>query len=53
MTHIEVRKFVGDRMKYANREWWYDFQKLSDLFLEDSVGNRSQKLLQQYAKATK
>lgn len=40
-------------MKYANRNWWYKFQKLPELVREQDVQDRSQDLLQQYAVLTK
>ena len=53
MSHIEITKLLGGKMQYADREWWYDFQKIPELFEEKLVSRRSQKLMQQFALLTK
>lgn len=53
MTHIHLRKLLGDRMQYAGREWWYQFQQLPILFDEKAVSVRAQGLLQSYSRLTK
>lgn len=53
MTHIQTRKFLGTQMKYANRDWWYEFRELPMLTREQDVQRRSQDLLQQFSTLTK
>lgn len=53
MTHIQVSKILGSRMKYANRDWWYEFQKLPEFAKEQDVQKRSQDLLRQFSVLTK
>lgn len=53
MTHIQVRKLIGDRSNYANRQWWYEFQQLPKLCPEENAAKRSQNLLRQFALKTK
>ena len=53
MTHIQVRKLLGARTRYADRDWWYPFQKLPILCEEKNVSSRAQKLMQQFALLTK
>lgn len=53
MTHIQVRKLISSPKNYANRQWWYDFQQLPMLCLEENVVKRSQSLTQQFAPLTK
>lgn len=53
MTHIQVRKLLGARVQYADRDWWYEFQKLPMLCEEEHISKRAQKLMQQFALLTK
>lgn len=53
MTHIEVRKMFGARKRYANRDWWYEFQELPAVANEPDVELRSNDLLQQFSTITK
>lgn len=53
MTHIQVRKLLGARTQYADRDWWYGFQKIPQLCEEKNVSKRAQKLMQQFALLTK
>ncbi len=40
-------------MKYADRDWWYEFQKLPKFAEEKDVKKRSQDLLRQFSALTK
>lgn len=53
MTHIEVKKITGDRIRYANRDWWYEFQELPAFTKESDVQARSNGLLLQFSTITK
>lgn len=53
MTHIQVRKLLGSRTQYAERDWWYEFRQLPALCEEQLVSRRAQKLMQQFALLTK
>lgn len=53
MTHIQVRKQLGTRMRYANRDWWYQFKKLPTLCEERKVSSRANNLTRQFASITK
>lgn len=53
MTHIETRKIIGSQMRYANRDWWYEFQELPAFAKESDVQTRSDDLLRQFSAITK
>lgn len=53
MTHIQVRKLLGSRTHYADRDWWYEFQKLPVLCKENLVSRRTQNLIRQFSLLTK
>lgn len=53
MSHIYVRKIVGDRNEYAGSDWWYEFQTLPSLLDEKVVSRRVQKMMNQLAPITK
>lgn len=53
MNHIQVRKLLGARTRYADRDWWYQFQNLPMLCEEKNVSSRAKKLMQQFALLTK
>jgi len=53
MTHILVRKLIGSRIPYADRNWWYEFQQIPILCEEKLVSRRAQNLMQQYSLLTK
>lgn len=53
MTHIEVRKILGSRMRYADRDWWYEFHELPAFAKVSDVQVRSNDLLRQFSTITK
>ena len=53
MTHIAVRKMIGSQNRYANRNWWYEFQEIPGFAEESDVQVRSSELLQQFSTITK
>lgn len=53
MTHIQARKIIGSRKRYANRDWWYKFQELPAFAKESDVQVRSNELLRQFSTITK
>lgn len=53
MTHIEVKKLIGNRTRYANRDWWYEFHEIQNFAEESNVQARSDNLLRQFSIITK
>jgi hypothetical protein len=53
MTQVEVRKIVRSRMRYADRDWWYEFQELPAFATESDVQARSNNLLHQFSAIAK
>ncbi len=52
MSHIFVRKCVGDRYGFAGREWWYDFGKELSAFDQNAVAKYVVRKQEAYAKLT-
>jgi hypothetical protein len=53
MSHIFVKKAIGDQITFAGRKWWYHFRLLPELFKEGSVKTYVQQLSQAYSKLAK
>lgn len=53
MTHIAVRKMVGNQNRYADRNWWYQFREIPSFASEAAVQVRSSELLKQFSTITK
>jgi hypothetical protein len=53
MSHILVRKAIGQKTKFAGRDWWYEFRCLAKAFDERSVEKYSLATLALFSKITK
>lgn len=53
MTHIAVRKLICPKTRYANRDWWYEFQEIPRFAEESDVQIHSSDLLRQFSTITK
>lgn len=53
MSHIFVRKVVGQKVSLGGRNWWYDFRKFSEVFDEKIIEKYSQSNLALYSGLTK
>lgn len=53
MSHIFVKKIIGEKTRFAGRDWRYDFRTFSKVFDEKSVKKYSSGNLTLYSKITK
>jgi len=53
MSHIFVRQVLGEKKRFADRDWWYDFRSFSRTFDESSVKKYSLATLTHFSKITK
>jgi hypothetical protein len=53
MSHIIVKKAIGDQINFAGHNWWYHFRILPKLFEESSVKTYVQQLSKAYSKLAK
>lgn len=53
MSHIFVKKVIGEKTNFAGRNWWYDFRTFSKVFDEKAVEKYSLSSLALYSELTK
>ena len=53
MSHIFVRKAIGQRTHFAGRDWWYEFRCFGKVFDEKAVEKYSLNSLNLFSKLTK
>ena len=53
MSHIFVRQTIGQKTKFAGRDWWYEFRCFTNVFSEKSVAKYSLATLSLFSKFTK
>jgi len=52
MSHIDVRRLVGDKSSFAGHKWWYHFHSLPAIFKGNNVGKYVGQLARNYSKLT-
>lgn len=53
MSHIFVRQTIGERTNLANRDWWYEFRCIPQVFSEKTIEKYSLATLKLFSKFTK